>query len=113
MTDSLGTGESARIVTHCQGEVEGFGKEEEGTVPPSHGRVFEGGAGPPFPHGGELERGGLPPLFRGVWSGRSGTNSCARDLNRATSARWIRGGQHDKSACVKGLSGSRSMTSFV
>lgn len=44
MTDSLGTGESARIVTHCQGEVEGFGKEEEGTVPPSHGRVFEGGA---------------------------------------------------------------------
>jgi hypothetical protein len=30
-----------------QGEVEGFGKEEEGTVPPSHGRVFEGGANRP------------------------------------------------------------------
>ncbi len=47
MTDSFDAGESAGIVTHRQGEVEGFGKEEEGTVPPSHGRVFEGGANRP------------------------------------------------------------------
>jgi hypothetical protein len=43
----------------------GPGMVWKGVFTPFHGRVFEGGAGPPFPHGGELERGGLPPSFEG------------------------------------------------